>query len=291
MTRANFNRITLVSVTGLQDATRAVPALELSRRQMPGARALLCSPNSPRGLPEGIAHRKIAPMNYHEYSWFVMFALWKLIDTDFALVLQDDGWVLDGNNWRDEFFDYDYIGAPVHQACVESAAGTEWISHFKWRDRIDRPGHVVRPVLNGGFSLRSRRMLRALMDHPEIKVEIPRPELLDNSEFRMRWSNRAPNEDVQLTATLRPQLEAVGIKYAPLDLCKLFAVEDSGPIYGDADFMDLFGHHAFWRRLVSIDPPSVEYKVKRSLAQRAFREMDVVRMLEARGYRVTFAAE
>ena len=76
MSRESFEKITLVSVTGLPDARGAAMALALSLAQMPGARALLCSPQAPADLGRGIAHRAIAPLNYHEYSWFIMFALW-----------------------------------------------------------------------------------------------------------------------------------------------------------------------------------------------------------------------
>jgi hypothetical protein len=106
----DFSKITLVSVTGLPDATRAIYALTLRLRQMPGARAVLCSPQAPASLPPGIEHRKIAPLNYQEYSWFMMYALWRVVETEFALIVQDDGWVLDTANWTDDFLDYDYVG-------------------------------------------------------------------------------------------------------------------------------------------------------------------------------------
>ncbi len=129
MKQSDFEKITLVSVTGLHDAQRAVYALTLSQRNMPGARVLLCSPQSPANLPAGIEHRKIAPLNYHEYSWFMMFALWRVIETEFALIVQDDGWVLDAANWSSDFLQYDYIGPMIHVGCVASEAGTCWLTH------------------------------------------------------------------------------------------------------------------------------------------------------------------
>lgn len=291
MPSSDFSQITIVSVTGMPDATSAAYALELSRRQMLGARALLCSPKAPANLAEGIEHKAIAPLNYHEYSWFMMFALWRVIETEYALIVQDDGWVLDANNWRDEYFDYDYVGPTTHVGRVDTAQGTRWLDHYTWSHEVNKPGTVVMPVLNGGFCLRSRRMLRALVDHPHIKVEIPPPDAVKGDPLQMSWSNFAPNEDVQLTTLLRPSLEAVGLKFAPIDACLRFGIEHAGHLNRGTDTMQLFGHHCRWRKLTSIDPPVVHYRCTRSRAANAFGEMAIVNMLERRGYRVEFVPE
>ena len=33
-------------------------------------------------------------MNYQEYSWFTLLALWRVVETEFALAVQNDGWML-----------------------------------------------------------------------------------------------------------------------------------------------------------------------------------------------------
>lgn len=66
-----------------------------------------------------------------EYSRFVVKELHKHFDTQFVLVIQHDGYVLDGNQWDDRFMDYDYVGAP-------------WLESDGFN------------VGNGGFSLRSK---------------------------------------------------------------------------------------------------------------------------------------
>jgi hypothetical protein len=58
----------------------------------------------------------------------------------FALIQQWDSWVLDTSAWRDDFLKYDYIGAP-----------------WGWHD--------VNQVGNGGFSLRSMRLIRFVKGH------------------------------------------------------------------------------------------------------------------------------
>ena len=71
------------------------------------------------------------------YSAFMIKELDKYFDTDFVLVTQHDGWVLDDTAWSDEFMQYDYIGA-------------------SW---LEREGPNVG---NGGFSLRSKKLQHVL---------------------------------------------------------------------------------------------------------------------------------
>ena len=65
----------------------------------------------------------------------------KYIDTDFCLIIQGDGFVIHPENWTDEFLKYDYIGAPWRN-----------LAHYSF----------IR-VGNGGFSLRSKKLLKILI--------------------------------------------------------------------------------------------------------------------------------
>lgn len=71
-----------------------------------------------------------------EYSEFMIKKLKDYFDTTHCLVIQHDGYVINGDAWDDEFLKYDYIGAP-------------------WLYPDDNVG-------NGGFSLRSLYLQRAL---------------------------------------------------------------------------------------------------------------------------------
>lgn len=285
MTSRDFNRITLIAVTGLMDAQGEAFALAWSQTQMPGARALLLSPQEPAILPARVEHRRIAPLNYHEYSWFIMFVLWTFIETDYVLIVQSDGWVIDGRNWSDDFFQYDYIGAPTHMARVVTSEGVRWERAYSWHQYLGRPDCVVTVVQNGGFSLRSRRMLRALIDHRHIKVELSPPDMLIGDPPEMHWIGTGPNEDVQLTAVLREPLQAAGLRFAPLAVCKRFAVEHAGLFEREDDLMSLFGQHGRFRRLVNADPPVVRYAVPPE-AFHGGAEAAVARMLQRQGFRV-----
>lgn len=69
-----------------------------------------------------------------KYSEFVIKKLYKYIDTEFALIFQYDGFILNASCWSNDFLEYDYIGSP-------------WYHLGDLR------------VGNGGFSLRSKRLI------------------------------------------------------------------------------------------------------------------------------------
>jgi tetratricopeptide (TPR) repeat protein len=83
-----------------------------------------------------------------EYSRFLIKDLLPHIDTEYALVVQWDGYVVNPQAWSPEFLLFDYIGA-------------------RW-DTQESSATGPRTVGNGGFSLRSRALLQALQD-PAIK--------------------------------------------------------------------------------------------------------------------------
>jgi hypothetical protein len=74
-----------------------------------------------------------------DYNYFVFKEYFKYIKTDFMLNIHDDGFVINPESWADDFLEYDYIGAL-------------WPHNF-YEDK--RCG-------NGGFSLRSKKLLYTL---------------------------------------------------------------------------------------------------------------------------------
>lgn len=90
-----------------------------------------------------------------EYSRFIYDELVNYIKTDFALIIQWDGYVLDASQWRPHFLDYDLIGA-------------------KW------PWHASHSNIgNGGFTLRSRKLMQVLKSvrYP-FNNEVPEDDLI-----------------------------------------------------------------------------------------------------------------
>jgi hypothetical protein len=196
--------VTLVAVTSV--ALRAtVDALEASIRQAEFGKVLLLS-DQPSPVSDPIIEwRKIEPLKSRaDYSRFMLRELATHIETGHALCVQWDGFVLDGSAWDARFLDYDYIGAV-------------W-PHF--RDGFN--------VGNGGFSLRSRRLLQACEALP-----------FDGSE----------PEDVVIGRTCRLTLEAQGIRFAPEAIANTFAYERTRPgrefgFHGAFNLVRLLGERA-----------------------------------------------
>lgn len=115
------------------------------------------------------------------YSRFVLKGLNAHIQSSHLLLVQWDGFVIHPEAWRDNFLNYDYIGA------TWPATGTD-----------------PEMVGNGGFSLRSKKLLQALED--------------------VQFMDFFP-EDEQLARVHRSELESMGICFAPPDVGDRFAYE------------------------------------------------------------------
>jgi Protein of unknown function (DUF5672) len=184
-------RLVLPQLTLVAVDTRApglaLQSLQRSMAQIDFARVLLFTHawDAPASTP-GIQTVDCGPIRSgQDYSRFVLRELPAHIHTPFVLITQWDGFVIDAAAWRDEFLAYDYIGAV-------------------WPDQP-----ADQQVGNGGFSLRSRRLMDAGLD-PHIQQLHP--------------------EDVVLCRTYRQWLQNTHhIRFAPPDLARCFAFENETP--------------------------------------------------------------
>jgi hypothetical protein len=130
-----------------------------------------------------------------EYSRFMVESLPRLVKGvgGHVLVVQRDGVVANPDAWEPGFLDYDYVGAP-------------------WPDGV---------VGNGGFSLRSARLLAAL------------PEL---------GPCQGP-EDEHICRVHRAELESMGMRFAPREVAARFSWERNcaNPCYRGAYGIHLDG--------------------------------------------------
>lgn len=256
--------LTIVSVYGHNDGSGALPSIVRSMRELPGSRGLLLSIERPKEMPDGVEWRKIYPLDYRAYSTFMLHCLYAFIDTEFCLVVQDDGWVLDGRNFKPEYYDYDYIGGITHAGLVGDSLllGFGWVAH-----------HDAVLVQNGGFSLRSRRLLEACNKHGIAQAF--------SGEIHL-W-----NEDVQLSCLRKPWFEELGYRIAPPEVAKAFSLEHLAPVFhDDLDFTKLLGHHSTSRRLIKDNEILV-----RGQAKLWYREVEFLEFLQSKGYVLNYAHE
>ncbi len=202
----NLANVTLVAVSSVK-LPQTISALTKSMVVMSYAQVLLISHERPVDLPLGITFKPCRQLrSIDAYNWFMVFELAKYIETDFALVIQHDGYVRNPDKWTNDFLNYDYLGAPWPANTFFDQSGTE-----------------VR-VGNGGFSLRSKRLLGAFT---ALQLSFD----ADVTSF--------PSEDSVICVQHRKELEAYGIKFAPVELAASFSREFDY----DANDPSSFGFH------------------------------------------------
>lgn len=164
------------------------------------------------------------------FSWY---GIAPYVTTSHVLTVQWDGWVTRPDLWCDDFLRYDWIGAV-------------------W------PWHADRRVGNGGFSLRSRRLISIMASNSDL------------------FPFRQPEDEV-ICRHYRPLLERdFGLRWANEETACRFAHEHSR---GEA-----FGFHGLWNflnvldedtcvaRIWALSPEQVKSQAMRWLLHAAVRD-------------------
>ncbi len=177
----------------------ALRALAKSCEGIRFARALLLTDAVPPGVavPADIDIVPVSAIDSRDaYSEFVLKSLLPHVTTPHVLLVQWDGYVVNPAAWDPAYLACDYIGA-------------KW----PWYDDGLRVG-------NGGFSLRSRRLLEALQDHRITRIDA---------------------EDTTIGRSFRPLLEREhGIRFASEELADRFSFEAAYPVGRPFGFHGLF---------------------------------------------------
>ena len=122
----------------------AIKVLQYSMRGIKFGAVKLITHEDPGNLPEGIEFSKCYEIkSIHDYNYYCLYNLTNHIDTDYCLLIQPDGFVINPEKWDDDWFNYDYIGAPWALA----------------KDAYLDPWNKPHRVGNGGFSFRSKKLL------------------------------------------------------------------------------------------------------------------------------------
>jgi hypothetical protein len=226
--------VTLLAVTDVALSATA-RALALSQHGLCFGEALFFSDRPPPpGTPA--TWRPIAPIGSRfEYSRFMLRDLAAHLETQHVLCVQWDGYVLDSTRWDPAFLDYDYIGAP-------------W-PHFEQGMRVG----------NGGFSLRSRRLVEACAVLP----------ISDEAE------------DVTICRTHRRLLEQrFGLRFAPEELAQRFAYERMTPtgnefgFHGALNMIDQITSRERIALFAELEPGLLNRREHREIFRAALRRRD-----------------
>lgn len=139
-----------------------------------------------------------------EWNRKIIYELWRYVDTDYAILIHADGYVIHPELWKDEWLEYDYIGAPW-------PLPKDSYSYKDDKGNLQRVGNSV--------SLRSKRMLML-------------PTLLG---FEWKSFHGNTNEDGFLCCHHRSELEENGMKFAPLEVAVNFSKEHEIPENKDVE--------------------------------------------------------
>lgn len=150
-----------------------------------------------------------------EYSKFIIKETYKHINTSHVLIFQHDGFIHNYKAWDDAWLQYDYIGAP-----------------WWYNDGMD--------VGNGGFSLRSKRLMEVIANDPILTELHP--------------------EDHAICRVYRKYLEKTyDIKFAPLEIAEKFSFE--GYMQPNKTLTDQFGVHGAYPRKEAVKVKTERYVI------------------------------
>ena len=136
--------------------------------------------------PLGAMHVPVEAHSIDDAMRLLWYHVPRYVVTSHVLVQQWDSWVVDPTAWDDKFLEYDYVGAA-------------WGWH-----------HGQYEVGNGGFSLRSAKLMRHIAD--------------DQRSFVL-FADKVQSEDDRICRTFRPELEVAGFRFAPVAVADQFSFE------------------------------------------------------------------
>ncbi len=203
--------ITLLSATSTE-MDQAQISMKISLQNIEfGAAKLLCT-SAPKQKYPDIEYVSIPPLNsVDDYNEIIFQDLHKYFETSHCLIVQSDSFVVNSSLWKEEFLQFDYIGAP-------------------WSNKIQINPNLVlhlekNTVGNGGFSLRSHKLAKttAKIDFNSLKFPLK-------------------SEDIIICHYLYKEMLNNGIRFAPPELAAKFSIENVNHLHGQ-DVNSVFGFH------------------------------------------------
>ncbi len=212
--------VTLISYDNTDDPSRTLRALEFSSREIKFADVVLVCRKTTQHS-NGTTIQRVHERGYPAAMGFEIAGLVNYIQTDFALCIHHDGYVINPNAWRDQWLKYDFIGAPWPRG-----------------PHNNHPGKSEYPngrVGNTGFCLKSRAFMQATAEMRDLFFKASR----HPDRFGQQYAG-----DTFCCQHQRPALEQRGITFAPVEVAAAFAWESNiEEIPGDRP--NAFGFHNF----------------------------------------------
>lgn len=188
--------ITLVIVDGIKESNKTIPIIKNNYNILKNIPNIII--NKPiLFTPDELCKNEyfdiisIDKLSYIEYNKFILKDLNKYIKSNFVLICQSDGYIINPECWNDNFLNFDYIGAP-------------W-PNLEFKNRVG----------NGGFSLRSKKFLdicEILFEkYPDVPIRYNHPDYL--------------HEDFLACNVYYEEMIKAGIKFSDIETASNFSIE------------------------------------------------------------------
>jgi hypothetical protein len=217
--------VTLLAVTSVEIEQHQI-ALKISSQNIEFGAVKLLSSSLPEKKYSDIEYVSVRLMNRSDNNRFIMEDLHKYFETSHCLFVQADSFVVNADLWKEEFLEFDYIGAPwPNKIQINDYIGAPWPNKIQMNPNLIL-NMKENCVGSGGFSLRSRKLLKTVA-----KINY------DSLKFPIK------NEDVIICHYLYKEMIDKGIRFAPPKLAAQFSMEDANHLYGQ-DVNSVFGFHS-----------------------------------------------
>jgi len=208
-----MKNLTLVGIDGLGIGIDSyIQIFELCSKEMKFEKIVLftSAPGYTVDIPDNLSidFIQIPKLSYDQFNTFCLKNVNEFVTTSHALFVQTDGFICNGSNWKDEYFEYDYIGQPWLN---------EGTNRFSWVINDENS------VGEGGFSLRSKKLLELVSNIVE-----------DGKSYGQ--------EDVFISSVIRNYLIENGCKFATPEIGTQFCAGLHNFNYNKLD--SSFGFHA-----------------------------------------------
>ncbi len=212
--------VTLISYDNTDDPSRTLRALDFSAREIKFADVVLVCRNKPDSS-NGTTIQRIHAQSYRAAMIWEVAGLINYVQTDFALCIHHDGYVINPQAWRDDWLKYDFIGAPWPASWHPCHPGKEEFPRYR--------------VGNTGCCLKSRAFMQATNEMRDLFIRASkRPD-----QYGQQYAG-----DTFCCQHQRPALEQRGITFAPVEVAAGFSWESNiEEVPGDRPYA--FGFHNF----------------------------------------------
>jgi len=193
--------VTLIAVSSVE-LDETLLALSISSHEIQFGEIKFLTSESIAPANTKIKTSLIPKLDFLGYSRFILRDLYRYVQTTHCLVIQADGFVLNPYRWQPKFLEYDYIGAP-------------WPEKLTLYPSLEILDMKKNQVGNGGFSLRSKRLLEetAKIDFDDLTLS-------------------SLSEDLIIGHFLLDQMLNAGIKFPTPELAAQFSVESLDAAFG-----------------------------------------------------------